>query len=70
MTRWFTTLAQITGVLIQLATVFTPLVSTEYRGYVMGAVAALQAFIGVLAHSFNPDGTPASVAYIPTSGAK
>jgi hypothetical protein len=63
MTRKFTIVFQIIGMLIQGYNVYGGLIPPKYQGVVAAAVGLLQAIQGVAAHSFNVDGTPQTMAF-------
>jgi hypothetical protein len=42
------------------------LLSPKNKSYALVAISVLQVVTGVLAHFYNPNGTPASTAYNPT----
>lgn len=50
--------------LIQIGNYMTNIVSDKWKPVVMGVVALCQIVQARLAHSYNPDGTPASVSYV------
>jgi hypothetical protein len=65
MTRVFTIVFQVLGLVVQLGSALTNIVPDKYKllfGTVIGAIQAIQAAV---AHNYNPDGTPATVAYVP-----
>ncbi len=59
-----------TTVVLQLAGAFSQLllptipIAVEWKPFLQGLIAFCQVAQAILAHSSNPDGTPASVAYI------
>ncbi len=67
MPRWLNILLQVSAVIghgVNLS--FVP---PKYQSQTMAGIAVFQAVVGIIAHSYNPDGTSASVAYTPPSGA-
>ena len=65
MPRWLNVLIQVVGIVGQGFNAFGGFVPPKYQVQVAGGIGAAQAAVGVLAHSFNPDGTNASVGYVP-----
>lgn len=63
MPRWLTLVIQLTAVGAQVAAPY--IVSPSSVNTFHTALGALQLFGAVAAHSYNPDGTPASVPYFP-----
>jgi hypothetical protein len=67
MKRWQNIVIQLLGILGQSANVFSGIVSPKYQPLVMLALTMAQATAAYYAHSYNPDGTAATTAYIPPS---
>lgn len=65
MTKTFTIIAQIVGIILQLGNALSGVVPPKYQFLVAGIIGVLQAVQGMLAHSYNPDGTPATQPYVP-----
>ncbi len=51
-------------ILAGLGVSISPLLPEEYRAYVIAVTGAIQAFLAKMGASRNPDGTPATDAYI------
>jgi hypothetical protein len=58
-------LFQALAVLVQYGNQASGIVPQKYQTFVMLAVGLAQAAVSWHAHSLNPDGTPATVAYVP-----
>lgn len=56
---------QAIGFLINILTFATNVVPAKYQPYVVATVSLLQGLLAWYNHNFNPDGTPATVAYVP-----
>ena len=65
MTRAVNIIFQVAALIVQSANQFSELVPVEYRHYVALVLGIAQAIVALKAHSVNPDGTPASVAFKP-----
>lgn len=68
MTRWFNFILQVCGFASQVVLptfVFNPHTQAIAYGATAATVAAIQAVAALTAHSYNPDGTPATTAYVP-----
>jgi hypothetical protein len=63
MKRWFNLAVQIVGTAGQVFNVVGGLIPPQYQLVVATVLGAFQAVVGVVSHNYNPDGTPASVAY-------
>jgi len=64
MKRWVNILAQAAGVIGQLvipAFVANPKSAAKYAAI----IAAVQGIAAIIAHNYNPDGTPAALPYQP-----
>lgn len=59
-----TIIIQILLALVQIGNYLTNVVSDKWKPVVMGVIALCQILQARLAHGYNPDGTPASVAYV------
>lgn len=55
---------QILGITLQILTYSTTVVPPKAQPILGGAIAIVQAITGVVAHFYNTDGTPQSVAYV------
>jgi hypothetical protein len=64
MNRWVNLVAQLLGFATQVI-IPTFVVDPTKRTTIQGVVAGVQGIVGIVAHSYNPDGTPAVVAYVP-----
>lgn len=60
-THW---IAQALATLLQVLNVATNIVPAKYQAIVTAAITVVQAGMGLYNHYYNPDGTPASVAYV------
>lgn len=65
MTAKQTIIIQVLLGLVQLGNVLTNVVPDKWKPVVLGIVALAQIVQAKIAHNFNPDGTPAKVAYAP-----
>lgn len=63
MPRWVSILVQSVGMIAQVVNV--ELFPKDYRIMIMTGIAVIQGITGIIAHSYNPDGTNASCAYVP-----
>ena len=61
---WMTVLIQVLGFALTLLTLLTNVVPVTAKPYLVLVASAIQGFIAWYAHQFNPDGTPATVAYV------
>lgn len=64
MTRTIHSILQVLGFVVSAGTMATNFVPDKYKPYVVLVVSAAQGVLAWYNHSFNPDGTPASVAYV------
>jgi hypothetical protein len=64
MNRTLHGILQAAGIAISIATLATNIVPDKYKPFVVGTVSLAQGYIAWYNHSFNPDGTPATVAYV------
>lgn len=64
MTRTVHIILQALGFIISAGTMATSIVPAKYQPYVVLVVSAAQGALAWYNHNFNPDGTPASVAYV------
>jgi hypothetical protein len=64
MPRWVSILAQTLGFVVQGVNQFGGFIPPEYHLPIALAVGAAQGVMGIIAHSFNPDGTPATLPYV------
>lgn len=64
MTRIFNLVFQIVATLGQIFSVVSGMIPGKYQVLVATIIGALQAVVGVVAHNYNPDGTPATQKYI------
>ena len=65
MKRWWNIAFQVAATAGQLAQVYDPIIPPPYGGMAQGIAALIQATVGIIAHNFNPDGTPSQAPYIP-----
>lgn len=54
---------QIIGIVCQGVNALTHLIPPEHQGAVAVTIAATQAAVGAVAHTYNPDGSPAKLPY-------
>lgn len=64
MTATHTIIIQVLLGLLQLGNAMSTVVPDKWKPVVLGVVALAQILQAKLAHKYNPDGTPASVAYV------
>ena len=64
MSKAFTIVFQVIGVVLQLGNAMSGVVPKDYQFLTAGIIGILQAIQGILAHYYNPDGTPAAVPYV------
>jgi hypothetical protein len=57
-------IAQVLAMLLQVLNMASGVVPPKYQPYVMFGIAVVQAGMGLYNHYYNPDGTPAAVAYV------
>ena len=55
---------QTVAMILQILNALLGVVPDKYKPIVAGMIAAIQLIAGRIAHNSNPDGTPASVAYV------
>lgn len=60
-THW---IGQILATLLQILNMASGLVPAKYQAYVAFGLTVVQAGMGLYNHYYNPDGTPAAVAYV------
>jgi len=48
----------------QLANIYAPFLPPKLQGTVTGILTVAQGAVAILAHQFNPDGTPAAQPYM------
>ena len=65
MPRWLNILIQVSATIAQVWQITSEAITWEDAQKIGAAIAALQVVVAALAHSYNPDGTPAAVAYTP-----
>ena len=67
MPRWVNILTQVLLLVAQMSNQFFDVLKlqADYRTAIMLALGFVQALIGIVAHEYNPDGTPAVTAYVP-----
>jgi hypothetical protein len=58
-------IAQVLLTGLQVANFASAFVPPEYKIYVTGGISVMQTILGLVNHNYNPDGTSASVAYVP-----
>ena len=64
MPRWFNITAQAVGMLFQAFNAYGALLGPKYMLLGATIVGSLQAVIAIVAHNYNPDGTPAALPYV------
>jgi hypothetical protein len=64
MKAWMNILFQVCSFVISATTLITNAVPDKYKSVVVLVVSLAQAFVAWYAHQYNPDGTPAAVAYV------
>lgn len=65
MNRTVNIVIQMLALAAQVANFLLPVLKEEHKIYATAAIAGVQGVTGILAHNFNPDATPARVAYEP-----
>lgn len=65
MTRQVATFIHVLMIFVQFANAAGLLVPPQYKSVFALVVAGAQGMLGWFQHNFNPDGTPATVSYIP-----
>ena len=65
MTRWFNILSQSLLLVGQAVNVLSPYWTQETKDYVIVILTLVQGIVGVVAHSYNIDGTSQKAAYQP-----
>lgn len=58
------TVLQTLGTAIQIANAVSPSLSIKQQGTIAVVVGVMQIIVNRMAHKSNPDGTPATVAYV------
>lgn len=67
MKRFWNILFQVGAVGTQLLNLYVPFIPPKYVGMITGILTTAQGTAAVVAHNYNPDGTPAEVPYSPPS---
>jgi hypothetical protein len=62
--RWLNVLLQVSAMVAQVWQILSPQVTWEEAGKIGAAITAFQAIVAAVAHSFNTDGTPQTVAFV------
>lgn len=65
MKRWFNTVFQGIATGAQIVNLYSPFLPPRYQTILAGVLAATQGGVAVVAHKYNPDGTPAALPYQP-----
>jgi len=65
MKRSWNTIFQIIATSSQVLNLYAPIIPPKYVGLTAAILSAVQGTAAVIAHSFNPDGTPAETKYVP-----
>lgn len=63
MKRWWNVVFQTVASVTQLANLYSPFLPPKIQGTVTGILTLAQGTVGVIAHQYNPDGTPAALPY-------
>lgn len=64
LTRKANLIFQIVALAAQMANGVLPILSPDGKVIALAVIGFLQGVVAILAHGVNPDGTPASVAFI------
>ncbi len=64
MKRWHNILIQFSASAGQIANIWFPFVAEEHRPIVTAVLGTVQLGTAIIAHSFNPDGTPAEKPFV------
>jgi len=67
MKRSWNTIFQIIAASSQALNLYAPIIPPRYALWATAILSAAQGTAAVIAHSFNPDGTPATQKYVPPS---
>lgn len=67
MKRWLNIAIQVAATAGQLAQLYHPFLPPQIAIPIQLGTSILQGTVGVLAHNFNPDGTPAQLPFVPTN---
>lgn len=67
MKRWWNIVLQVAATTGQLAQLYHPFIPPQYAIPIQLGVSVLQGTVGVIAHNFNPDGTPAVLPFVPVN---
>lgn len=65
MRRWISITLQIVGSAGQVGNLIAPWLPDEHKAMVAAGIGVGQIVVNAIAHSSNPDGTPAAVAWVP-----
>lgn len=65
MPRWVNIFAQVVGTVGQGLNVFGGYIPPKYQGFVALGLGLAQTVVAGIAHGYNTDGTPQSVAFVP-----
>jgi len=65
MPRWLTISLSVVGVISQYSTLATTLVPPAHQAQVSAIIVILMGALAALAHDYNPDGTKATLPYVP-----
>ncbi len=67
MPRWINILLQISTLLTGAGNNFTQIVPDQYKSTVNVMLMMFSGIVAIIAHNYNPDGTKASTAPLPTT---
>jgi len=70
MKRWQNLLIQLVGLVGQAGNIYAGIVPAKYQPLVALGLTVAQGISAWYAHNYNPDGTPASTAFVKTSDSK
>ena len=68
MPRYINILLQVSSLLTASANNFTGIVPQKYQASVNLGLLLFSGIVGIIAHSYNTDGTPQSTAYVKPEG--
>lgn len=68
--KWVTIILQSCGVLLHIANIYSGMVPAKWQTLVAAVIAFLQGVEGLIAHYYNPDGSPAQVSWSPIRSTK
>lgn len=65
MPRWFNAVFQVVALIGQVANYVSPWVPAKYHATITAVLSTAQGIVAVIAHNWNPDGTPSTTPYKP-----